>query len=102
MGQPLDNAEDFGDSDQLDRVHELSWGVLDGTLNGEEKAELEDLLVHDPAARESYARCAQLHAELAFFFAPGRTPGTSSKSPILGFLSEGVPNLGLPSADELK
>ena len=102
MGQPLDTTEDFGDSEQLDRVHELSWGLLDDRLNGEEMAELEALLQSDPTARESYVRCAQLHADLASYFVPARIAGTAARSPILGFLSEGMPNLGLPAAQELK
>jgi hypothetical protein len=102
MGQSSNNAENVGDSDQLDRVHELSWGLLDERLNGEEMAELEDLLQNDPTARESYIRCAQLHAELASYFAPAHNSGTAAKSPVLGFLNEAMPNLGLPAAEELK
>ena len=102
MGQPLDNAKYFGDSDQLDRVHELSWGVLDDGLNDEEMAELEGLLQSDPSARESYVRCAQLHADLASYFAPPRNSSTPAKSPVLGFLNEAMPNFGLPAAEELK
>ena len=69
MDQTSDNAEDFGDSDQLDRVHELSWGLLDDRLNGDEMAEFEALLKSDPTARESYIRCANAR-RFGFLFCP--------------------------------
>ena len=88
MGQSQNNSES-GTSESFDRTHELSWALLDDYINGEEFAELEDLLLNEQAARESYLDCVQLHADLTEHFAAkttGSTPARPTKTPILGFL----------------
>lgn len=102
MGQFSEELNEAGEGEPLDRAHELSWALLDGHISDENRAELEKLLLEDATARESYIRCAQLHAELATFFAaPKSTPGKSSTStPVLGFLAENFPQFGTPTADD--
>ncbi len=91
-----------GESDTLDRVHELSWALLDEHIAGEEMAELEDRLLNDSTARDSYIRCVQLHSDLISHYAqPAKASGGSpAKTPILGFLGEGLPQFGTPTADD--
>ena len=102
MGQFSDDFNDGNEGQPLDRVHELSWALLDDHISDEGRAELENLLLNDPNARESYSRCAQLHAELASFFAPPvrATDKAGSRSPILGFLAEGTMPFGTPATDD--
>jgi len=88
MGQSQNNFE--SETPELfDRTQELSWALLDDYINGEEFTELEDLLLNDKIARESYIGCVQLHADLASHFAaptPATTPARPARTPILGFL----------------
>jgi hypothetical protein len=102
MGKFSEELNESSEGEPLDRAHELSWALLDDHISDENFAELENLLLNDPTARESYIRCAQLHAELATFFAPpGPAPGkASSSTPILGFLAEGFPQFGSPAAGD--
>jgi hypothetical protein len=102
MGQFSDDLNDGSDDQPLDRVHELSWALLDDNISNEARAELENLLLSDPAARDSYALCAQLHAELASFFAPtNAAPGKSAaRTPVLGFLADGFPQFNAPASDD--
>ena len=54
MGQFSDDFNDGSEGQPLDRVHELSWALLDDHISDEGRAELENLLLNDPTARESY------------------------------------------------
>jgi hypothetical protein len=80
-----------------DRVQELTWALLDEQISTDEVQLLENLLLSDDAARETYLHCVQLHADLFHHFrqpvkgAPTRT----GKSLVLGFLNESLPGAGL-------
>ena len=92
------SGEQADDSGKLDRTHELTWALLDESITDAEMTELEQLLRTDNTARESYTRCMQLHAELAWHFTPP-AKGTSlpKGTPILGFLSADVLTTGIES-----
>ena len=88
MGQSQNNSA-AGTPGSFERTSELTWAMLDDCINGQEFAELEDLLLNDKTARDSYLNCIQLHAELAKHFAgsaTGTAPTRPTKTPILGFL----------------
>lgn len=91
-------------SDQLERAHELSWALLDEIITDDQMVELETLLLNDSEARESYARCVSLHADLSSHFGGSSTSANVKPSPVLGFLGSEVPPLGfdVSSAEELK
>jgi hypothetical protein len=95
-----------GPDDQVisDRVQELTWALLDEQINDDEFHLLDNLLLSDENARDSYIGCVQLHADLMSHFAalPAETgSNVGSGSQILGFLNSDLP-LGLqsPSAEE--
>jgi hypothetical protein len=92
------SGEQAEDSGKLDRTHELTWALLDESITDAELSELEQLLRTDKTARESYTRCMQLHAELAWHFAPPAKDASVPKGvPILGFLNADVPMTGIDS-----
>jgi hypothetical protein len=77
-----------------ERVQELTWALLDEQINDDEFHLLENLLLSDEKARDSYIGCVQLHSELiAHFAAPPAETGTKvgGGSQILGFLSSDLP-----------
>jgi hypothetical protein len=87
-----------------DRVQELTWALLDEQINEDEFILLDNLLLSDEKARESYIGCVQLHTDLMAHFAlPPADTGSKvgSESQILGFLNPSTP-LGFqsPSAEE--
>jgi hypothetical protein len=91
------DAEDFG---KLDRTHELTWALLDDHISDAEMTELEQLLRTDKTARESYTRCMQLHADLAWQFTSPAQKSSSALpkgTPVLGFLNVDLPNQGMGS-----
>ena len=94
--------DDGSDSGPIGRVHDLSWALFDELITDDQMVELEGLLLNDTTARDAYIRCVQLHADLSSHFAKPATPngGSSSKSPVLGFLNEGLPKFGIPTADD--
>jgi hypothetical protein len=96
MGQDFNDLDELPGDSELGRTHQLAWALLDEHISPDEQKELENLLSSDPTARESYVRCAQLHADLAMFFAPPKltTSQPAAKSPVLGFLAENFPPLG--------
>jgi hypothetical protein len=98
FSEPFDGENE---DSQLDRTHELAWALLDDHITADERAELEKLLLEDATARESYIRCAQLHAELASFFAdPNPARGqTKLRTPVLGFLAKNFPQFNTPATD---
>ncbi len=102
MGSFVNDETNGGaeDSGKLDRTHELTWALLDEHISDAEMTELEQLLRTDKTARESYVRCMQLHAELAWQFtssAQKSSPALPKGTPILGFLNADLPNLGIGS-----
>lgn len=96
------NHSSDGDFDNLDRVHELTWALLDEHISDEEMAELESRLLADNTARDSYLRYAQMHADLATHFATPTEQREASKTatPVLGFLGEGLPTLGATQTNQ--
>jgi hypothetical protein len=94
------------DATFLERVQELTWALIDDEIAADEMSLLDSLLLSDDQARKRYIECSQLHADLTLHYAnpaPAAAKG-ASKSPVLGFLSSGIPPMGfdLPAADDLK
>jgi hypothetical protein len=87
------------DHEALDRVQELTWALLDEQITSDEKSLLENALLSDAQARQTYVDCVQLQADLISHFAGDAAPPASalSKSPVLGYLNAGMPPIGLPS-----
>lgn len=110
MADSANNREELNVGDDLqpiDRTQELSWALFDEHINDIEMAELEQILLSDKPARENYIRCAQLHADLASHFAipaSGSQATGAKKTPVLGFLTGGVPLTGIdsPTAEDSK
>jgi len=81
-----------------DPIEALSWALLDEQITDEEFRLLDTLLLSDDAARTSYVGCVQLHTDLLFHFGEQQKVGAgaaATKSPILGFLNEAIPPLGM-------
>jgi hypothetical protein len=81
-----------------DPVETLSWALLDEQITDEEFRLLDTLLLSDDAARSSYIGCVQLHTDLLFHFSDQQKVGAgaaATKSPILSFLNEAAPPLGM-------
>lgn len=99
-GNPPINDTDSGDDlGPIGRVHELTWSLLDEQITDAEMTELETLLKGEKGARDAYVRCVQMHVDLTLHFnpeaAPKFTPPTT-KTPVLGMLAEGLPQIGSP------
>ena len=103
--RPTSNA-DSGKHDRdpvvLERVQELTWAILDEQISADEMRLLDNLLLSDDEARRTYIGCMQLHTDLLEHF---RKPAaaadtTSTKSPVLGFLGDGLPGAALESPNE--
>ena len=85
-----------------ERIQELTWAMLDEQINDDEFLLLDNLLLSDEKARDSYVGCVQLHADLMSYFAtPKMDAGakSGSGSQILGFLNTESP-LGLTTPTE--
>jgi hypothetical protein len=100
------NLSDAGPEDGLisDRVQELTWALLDEQINDDEFILLDNLLLSDEKARDSYLGCVQLQADLMSHFAemPAEIVSKVGSGPrILGFLNSEAP-LGFqsPSGEE--
>lgn len=89
-----------------ERVQELTWALMDEQINDDEVRLLDNLLLSDDQARETYIGCVQLHADLAQHFRQptGQTPTRTGKSLVLGFLNEGAAGmeLGAPPSEDLR
>ena len=84
------SAEDLGPTT---RVQELTWMLYDDVLSDNEFIELEGLLKDDPAARNVYVSCAQLHVDLAEHFQKEKDKKAGAKaspSSVLSFLGGSV------------
>lgn len=93
---PADGADDLG---SIGRVHELTWALLDEQISDAEMAELEALLKGEKEARDAYVRCVQMHVDLTLHFNPDAGPKfapPATKTPVLGMLAEGLPQIGTP------
>lgn len=78
------------DASVVDNVCNLTWSLVDEQLGEDDFRLLENLLLSDDRARETYLDCMQLHSDLTHHFAePAASEGADrSKSPVLGFLGE--------------
>lgn len=88
----------------LERVQELTWALLDEQIDDDEAKLLDNLLLSDDLARKRYVECVQLHCDLIGHFAKPavNAAGSASGSPVLGFLSTGMPPMEahVPFAEE--
>ncbi len=82
-----------------ERVRELTWALLDEQINDDEFDLLENLLLSDANARDSYLRCIEMHSGLMTEFAAPSIE-TGGKSPVLGFLNADLPLGYQPSAED--
>jgi len=95
-------ADEVDDKIVVDRVQDLTWALLDECATEEDVALLDNLLLSDASARQSYIACIQLHTDLMGHYAKPTAPATpSGKLPVLGFLGQEMP-VSFPSAEELK
>jgi hypothetical protein len=93
MGQSPENNDDSNDfakdefaglESQLDGTQDLVWALLDDHISNAEFAALEERLLADQTARETYIRCVQMHVDLNDHF-----KGDAAKpklEQVLGFL----------------
>jgi hypothetical protein len=82
----MGSSSNIGDGENLDRVQELTWALVDEQISDDEFAQLNSVLLRDDKCRDTYLGCIQLHADLmAHFAAPaGHTEKHAGTSPILG------------------
>jgi hypothetical protein len=100
----INSAKHDADQTVLERVQELTWAMLDEQLSDDEFRLLENLLLSDDDARDTYVNCVQLHAELMSHYSPRQLEAATAagkSSPVLGFLGGDVP-LGLDSTPDVK
>ncbi|MCC7474878.1 MAG: hypothetical protein IT425_05745 [Pirellulales bacterium] len=89
-------ADEFaGIHEQLDSTQELVWALLDDHISDADFAELEERLLADKDARETYIQCVQLHAELLDHFKGGAAKPVAEQ--VLGFLGSATPTTSTPS-----
>ena len=98
-------ALEGGHPRQADPVETLTWALLDDQITQDEIGLLDTLLLSDEAARGSYLECVQLHTDLLFHFSDQNKVAAgagATKSPVLGFLSEGGSPFGVqpPNAED--
>ena len=80
----------------VERVQELTWALVDEQIDDDEMRLLDNLLLSDDGARDTYIACMQLHSDLMQEFVkpandlPHAVPG---QSPVLGFLGGATPTL---------
>jgi hypothetical protein len=65
--------------------------MVDEQIDSDGVQLLEGLLLSDDQARTTYVDCIQLHTDLLTHFAKPETARADGKSPVLGFLGDGVP-----------
>ncbi len=89
-----------------ERVQELTWALVDEQINDDEMRLLDNLLLSDETARETYIGCVQLHTDLIEHFRqPAKPTATrTGKSLVLGFLSDDASGVGLqaPPSEDVK
>ena len=98
------SARNADDGVISDRVQELTWALLDEQINDDEFILLDNLLLSDEKARNAYLGCTRLHADLMMHFAaiPAEQARVGSKTPVVGFLSDALPPIEVPSTEGLK
>src|SRR5262245_30023115 len=90
-----DNSKNLPQRDPVvgERVQELTWALVDEQISDDEMRLLDNLLLSDDEARQTYVDCVQLHTDLMYHFrepSEKNSPRTG-KSLVLGFLNESVP-----------
>lgn len=91
---PHDPVLSTGQSDVNQRVQELTWALIDEQISGDEMRLLDNLLLSDESARDTYIGCVQLHTDLlSHYSTPDAEAPTGTKSPVLGFLGADSPPL---------
>jgi len=101
-----ENAEG-GHPQPEDTVSTLSWALVDEQITQDEIGLLDTLLLSDPAARNTYLDCMQLHTDLLFHFSEQQQPAaaaSATKSLVIGFLSDSAMPFGVqpPNAGETR
>ena len=73
-----------------ERVQELTWALVDEQITDDEVRLLDNLLLSDDVARQTYIDCVQLHSDLMYHFREPAEKSTTrtGKSLVLGFLNE--------------
>src|SRR5262245_34544535 len=103
-GNPPNTDNESGDDlGPIGRVHELTWALLDEQISEAELTQLEGLLRDDTTARDAYVRCVQMHVDLTLHFQPQAVPQFTppgSKTPVLGMLADGLPQIGSPQVGD--
>ena len=106
---PLDENDAIdsqsGDATFQDQIQILSWALLDERITDDELASLNQLLLSDDKARDTYIGCVQLHTDLQAQFAQPRPQAAVTappQSPVLEFLNAEMPSLELqlPTAED--
>ena len=100
---PTNDADSGDELGPIGRVHELTWSLLDEQISEAEMSELEGLLRDDKESRDAYVRCVQMHVDLTLHFQPQAAPQFTppgTKTPILGMLTEGLPQIGTPPVSD--
>jgi hypothetical protein len=94
---PEETSPSGGDIDSTvaERVQELSWAALDDLITDDELHLLDNLLLSDNEAVESYCDCVQLHVDLLAHFASDSAVGASRDTSPFGFPIEGTLPLGI-------
>ena len=82
-----------------ERVQELTWALLDEQILDDEMKLLDNLLLSDDSARDTYIQCVQLHTDLMQYHRQPMPQATSrtGKSLVLGFLSDSLPAMTVES-----
>jgi hypothetical protein len=70
-----------------ERVQELTWALVDEQISDDEMGLLDNLLLSDDEARQTYIGCVQLHADLVSHYRKPaeQTAPRTGKSLVLGF-----------------
>ncbi len=84
-------AEESESEREIPEVQELVWQLIDGEIEDTQFRRLEQLVLEDAEARETYVRCLQMHVDLTYYFAEQRAKETGTPSRFALPL-EGLPN----------
>ena len=88
------------DATVQERVQELTWALVDEQINEDEMRLLDSLLLSDDAARDTYVRCVQLHTDLLAHFADASKQPAGGQAPVIGFLSDAIAPVDVPSTQQ--
>ena len=78
------DVEGFDESDESEdprvtEVRSLVWSMLDETISADEIKYLEELIVEDEVARQTYIQCVRLHSDLQYYYAQRRAEESGEK-----------------------